>query len=538
VSSTPSRSTPAAAAPRRGWPPAASPAPPRAQAAGRRLGALLAEPRATLLAAALLLAAVPCLDVLGDPDVWWHLRLGRWILDHLAVPHTELFTYTAQGAPMTAHEWLAETVFAALAAVGGLLLVALVVAAVAWSGLVACALRARARGAGALAIAAALVLGAKAAQPVLGTRPQVATFALTAWTLLLAERQLTRGGRACWLLPPLFLLWANLHAGFLGGLGILGAVLAVEAGRLVLARGRAVPAERVRGLATALGLSALAACVNPAGPGLYAYALQTTFRVKREPIVEWMPPNLHDPGLWPFLILALSVVLLVVLGRRCELRDRVLAAGAVVASFLAVRDVALLVAVALPAWAAAGSAATALAGGRRGPVARPPRRATAAAVGTGALVVLAGAAGLGVAVARAAADASPAGVAAVYPACAAAALRQAPPTVRLFAPYATSGYLAGQLWPRVLVYDYGELVAAGDRVLADDLRIAAGDTAPPSALSLLDASRTDAVLTPTGRLAAELGAGTTWHHVLTDHGMELWTRGVPAWTRAAAGCAS
>src|SRR5438128_3770927 len=43
---------------------------------------LLADPWRALCAAVVLLVAVVGLDALGDPDVWWHLRLGRWILDH------------------------------------------------------------------------------------------------------------------------------------------------------------------------------------------------------------------------------------------------------------------------------------------------------------------------------------------------------------------------------------------------------------------------------------------------------------------------
>jgi hypothetical protein len=510
----------------------------RVRAGGRRLAALLADPRRALVAAALLLSVVPCLDVLGDPDLWWHLRAGRWMLDHLAVPGGELFTYTAQGAPWTPHEWLAEVVFAGLASAGGLLLVAVVMAAVAWSGLWACAVRARDRGAGGLAIAGALLLGARAAEPVLGTRPQVATFALTAWTLLVAERHLARGGRVRWLLPPLLALWANLHAGFLGGIAVLGVVVAVEALRTRFRLAGAAPAVRVRQLAVALGVAAAAACLNPAGPRLYAYALSTSASVRAKPIVEWMPPNLHDPGLWPFALLAASTLALVVLGRRVDLRDRVLAAAAVLAACLAVRNIALLVAIALPAWTAAAQSAAGLLARRRRPAAALPRarRVSPATVTAGALVVLCGGVGLGAAVARAATDASAAGVAATYPACAVAGLRAAPEGTRLFAPYGTSGYLIHELWPRVRVYDYGELVAAGDRVFADDLRIAAGATAAPSALDLLDASGTSAVLVPAGRLATQLGALPAWHRVLGDHGMQLFTRGTPAWAEAARDC--
>src|SRR5260370_333337 len=87
-----------------------------------------------------------------------------------------------------------------------------------------------------------------------------------------------------------------------------------------------------------------------------------------------MPPNLHDPGLWPFALLAASTVALVVLGRRVDLRDRVLAAAAVVAACLAVRNIALLVAIALPAWTvAAQSPAGLLARPLRPPPTAPPR---------------------------------------------------------------------------------------------------------------------------------------------------------------------
>ena len=150
-----------------------------------------------------------------------------------------------------------------------------------------------------------------------------------------------------------------------------------------------------------------------------------------------------------------------------------------------------------------------------------------------ALAVLATAAlGVGTAGMRAVQAASPAGVAEREPACAAALLARSPQALRVFAPYATSGYLVGALWPHVTVYDYGELLAPGPQVLADDIRIAAGATDSPSALALLDASAADAVLEAPGALTGELGPSGGWTRVLTDPvGMELWVRGDPSWAR-------
>src|SRR5258706_466820 len=52
--------------------------------------------------------------VIGDPDAYWHIATGRWIIAHGAVPHADLFSHTMSGAAWVAHEWLAEIVMAAI----------------------------------------------------------------------------------------------------------------------------------------------------------------------------------------------------------------------------------------------------------------------------------------------------------------------------------------------------------------------------------------------------------------------------------------
>src|SRR5262249_53693472 len=57
-------------------------------------------------------------------------------------------------------------------------------------------------------------------------RPQMFTylcFAITLVVIVLAEYDETPGrARVLWVLTPTFLLWANLHGGFLAGIGIVG----------------------------------------------------------------------------------------------------------------------------------------------------------------------------------------------------------------------------------------------------------------------------------------------------------------------------
>ena len=46
-----------------------------------------------------------------DPDLWWHLRTGQWIVETGHIPHADPFSFTRVGSPWVAHEWLSELIF-------------------------------------------------------------------------------------------------------------------------------------------------------------------------------------------------------------------------------------------------------------------------------------------------------------------------------------------------------------------------------------------------------------------------------------------
>src|SRR5262249_7607000 len=123
-------------------------------------------------------------------------------------------------------------------------------------------------------------------------RPQLFTFCFFAyfvWALL--AHLLDRPARL-WTLPPVMTLWANVHGGFLAGLGAIGLVLGL---RLLQACYR--PGLRPAGLwsgAWPLGLTLLAGLaatlVNPFGLGLWRYVLtEMTHTTNRDLIDEWLP---------------------------------------------------------------------------------------------------------------------------------------------------------------------------------------------------------------------------------------------------------
>lgn len=499
----------------------------------RRAAGVLSEPRRALLVAVVILSAVVGFDALSDPDVWWHMVLGNWTLAHGQIPQTEMLSYTVNGVALAPHEWLAGVLFAWLNSVGGLFLLALVMGAVSWIGLIAVALHGRLRGAGPVTIAIGLALGAKAAQPVLGIRPQVFTFAFLAISLLLTEQHLRKGGRAIWALPPLYMLWANLHGGFVAGIAFmaLAAAVAVVGWRLRLPNH--VPIARPVSLGIVAIGCALFACVNPQGIASYRFALSEATSEGAKGIIEWQPPNLTDPGLWPLLVLS---ILFVALGayalrhRRLAIRDAILGVVACGAALLAVRNTAVAVAVVTPmlmGWTAGALPS-------RSARALKPRAITAGAVLAGGLIVALAAGGLGLAVWRLQSSAAPPGIAAVYPACATSVLERAPTTQLVFTAYGNGGYVAYRLWPHGHVYIYGASDAFTRADFAGYYRIASGATTSPTAVQLLESSRTTAVLYPSGALTNELEHAPGWTRVLSDHDNVLLLRDDARWAAGAA----
>ena len=56
----------------------------------------------------LILVATIAIDsrtTVRDPDIWWHLKTGDWIVQHHAVPYVGIFSRTAATRPWIAYSW-------------------------------------------------------------------------------------------------------------------------------------------------------------------------------------------------------------------------------------------------------------------------------------------------------------------------------------------------------------------------------------------------------------------------------------------------
>ena len=56
-----------------------------------------------------------------DNDIWWHLKVGDWIVEHLAVPHTGILSRIAANRPWVAYSWGYEVLMSFAYRWGGIL---------------------------------------------------------------------------------------------------------------------------------------------------------------------------------------------------------------------------------------------------------------------------------------------------------------------------------------------------------------------------------------------------------------------------------
>ena len=237
--------------------------------------------------------------LLIDPDTMWQVTVGQWILDHRAVPETDVYSFTMRGQPWISTQWLAQVLFAKTYAIAG------------WSGPVVLASSAIAAtfalltkflnrrlsdGATLVFVAAALALTV----PHLLARPHVLAMpAMVVWVGGLIAAADRRRPPSFWLLP-LMALWANLHGGFVFGL-VLIAPISLDA--VVSASAKARKSLALRWAAFA-ALALAASCCTPYGWNALLATQKILALGSALPLIkEWAPPQVGDLGTFEVCLL-------------------------------------------------------------------------------------------------------------------------------------------------------------------------------------------------------------------------------------------
>lgn len=170
--------------------------------------------------------------LLVDADVGWHIRTGQWILQHHAVPHYDLYSFSKAGSPWYAWEWLTDVIdgtLYGLAGLKGVVLMSGVVIAIYATTLIR---RMVWRGVHLFVAMVISLMGVGSASIHFLARPHIFTLLLLSISIWMIEADRREASRRIWLLVPITIIWTNLHGGFLALIAALGAAtvgLAIEA---------------------------------------------------------------------------------------------------------------------------------------------------------------------------------------------------------------------------------------------------------------------------------------------------------------------
>jgi hypothetical protein len=273
-----------------------------------------------------------------DSDFWWHLRTGKYLNEVKSLPTPDPFAWTTAGAENAyagevrtrqfnlRHEWLAQAGIYGIWFVAGfkgivavraisLTLVCGLIGLIAW----------RRRRSFPASIAAALA-AASVFQIFALDRPYQVTFLLLAATLAILEYP-----RWLWLLPPIFLSWANCHGGYFLGWVALGAHCAEP----LIRRERAVRLWAVSVLCVVVSAA------NPNGLGIFRTLLDYQASFMQSKLLEWAPPSLWPPS-WFSALLAAGAATFLLAWRTVRPADWLLFLAFAAASLTAQRNVFLV----------------------------------------------------------------------------------------------------------------------------------------------------------------------------------------------------
>ncbi|MEZ6053629.1 MAG: hypothetical protein R3C02_19925 [Planctomycetaceae bacterium] len=249
---------------------------------------------------------------LWHTDIWGHLSYGRWIWEQGRLPDVEPLMPLSIGMTYIDTAWLSQLMGYGLYRQFGVSALQMLYAASITS---ACTLlligvlrKSNSNiSAGFLVI---LTFGIVDYQQLLIVRPQL--FGLVAFVGLFTLLTAFRWRTGWWfVVPVLFVLWANLHGSFIVGLGLLAASCAGHAIDVFRRthNWRAVMASRhVRRLFVLTELAAVAALMNPYGIGLYGEVFAVAGNANVHDLIEWDPLTLRMSQGKAALLCALALI--------------------------------------------------------------------------------------------------------------------------------------------------------------------------------------------------------------------------------------
>jgi hypothetical protein len=252
--------------------------------------------------------------LLNDADTGYHIRAGEYILSTFSVPDHDIFSFLSPPPKWTAHEWLSEVIMGLLHRAFGL--TGVVLFFILLISLTYPLLFRMMRSCRGNIVADVVILLLVLVSSTLHwlARPHIFSLILTVVWYRLLEDFRKEGKNRLYLLPPLMLLWVNLHGGFMAGflllaIFFLGSLIAF---RYSVREGREQARRSVLFLGTTCIACLLVSLVNPYGHQILFFPFHlVSQKFLMDNVNEFLSPNFHQVMPFKYLLLLTIAILAV-----------------------------------------------------------------------------------------------------------------------------------------------------------------------------------------------------------------------------------
>ncbi len=268
---------------------------------------------------------------LSSKDLWTHLKFGEWICSHRSLPEREPFCAPPEEAQELTHtQWLTQAAFYQIFRLGervaggseinrlagGVEMLRLTLALLVLARMIVLLIAYRRISGsltwGLIALSVSLLL---TWTNLVELRPHVVGEVFFACLLMLLSRPIPSRATTI-IVPPLFVLWANCHASFLGGLALIALCLIarlLDRSRFELSLGDLIRRDRrLHRLAIMLVVSIVATgFLNPHGWRIFDRILTVDGHANMLALAEWQPLRMELAFGWHWIFLGSMLVAII-----------------------------------------------------------------------------------------------------------------------------------------------------------------------------------------------------------------------------------
>jgi hypothetical protein len=316
-----------------------------------------------LIAIIVLASSLLIIKSISDGDFFWHLKAGEWLWQNKSLPSEDIFAHTSPEAQtMWAHfiitsYWLSQLIYFLFHLAGGMSGIVFLRFIIALS-LIYMMLK-RHHGDFILYLSLLMIFMVTLLTLYPLERPHVFSFLCFSVLLYLLEqlkneKNSSQGKTACFLLPFTMLIWANMHAGYIVGLGTILIFILFEGLKFI--HPSLMPLQK-KTYKNFLIVGTLGIAVSFINPNFYdaitvMFSQETSYASTSN--LEYQSPlwtfkQYNDYRILPyFFILLLAVIGMIINLRKINITEIVLLAGIGYFSFTAIRYIPFFMIAALP----------------------------------------------------------------------------------------------------------------------------------------------------------------------------------------------